>query len=575
MTDFKNVAISEIRPDPNQPRRFYDELAMQELTQSVKEKGILQPILIRPNGKGFILVCGERRFRAASAAGLDEMPAVIRQLTDEEALELQIIENLQRKDVHPMEEAIAFKSLIEKRTMSYEEIAKRIGKTIFYVRQRIHLNNLSPKWQKVVYANVITLANAFKIAALPEKDQTSLYDDIVNEDNIKNGRNIDVNDWKLREYKGDLSNASFPLDDTTLDKKMGACTTCKFNSAVASLFPEDAKNPHCNNTSCFKHKSDIQFDRELKNALEDPAVVLISTEYNPTQAVFEKYKKQGHSVLRKYQDYDSNLSVSDKPSLEDFDLDDYDSETERQKDFEDSVKSYNKDLAEQDKKLASGKLHKAFIVDGNDRGHYICVELKKGKKNIKPTAGASTSDVEIIDIASEIKRIQDREKRNKELDSEKVYAKVKEALPLHKGYIDNLSQLSDHELEAAGVAIWHSCSPDARKLLNKFSVFPKDNYTSAAKVLTALKGITHLGLNQAIRILITDKLIDASTSAGGNTTAITQIATEYFPEQVAAFTKEQKEISERRADRVSKKITQLNAQKKEITAKKLPATKKK
>jgi ParB family chromosome partitioning protein len=110
MTDFKTILLDDIHPDPNQPRKYYDALAMEELTQSVKEKGVLQPVLIRPNGNGYILVCGERRYRASKEAGLTDIPAVIRQLTDDEALELQIIENLQRKDVNPMEEGTAFQN---------------------------------------------------------------------------------------------------------------------------------------------------------------------------------------------------------------------------------------------------------------------------------------------------------------------------------------------------------------------------------------------------------------------------------------------------------------------------------
>jgi ParB family chromosome partitioning protein len=154
MSEFKLTPLKEIHPDPNQPRKFYDESAMQELIQSVKEKGILQPILVRPNGNGFVLVCGERRYRASVAAGLTEIPTVIRHLSDDEALELQIIENLQRKDVHPMEEAVAFKSLLDnkQKVHTLEEIAARVGKSEFYVRQRMKLNALTKDWQEVFYS---------------------------------------------------------------------------------------------------------------------------------------------------------------------------------------------------------------------------------------------------------------------------------------------------------------------------------------------------------------------------------------------------------------------------------------
>ena len=135
MTELKEVLIKDIHPDPNQPRRFYDEQAMDELTESIKDSGVIQPIVIRPNGKGYIIVCGERRYRAAlsvNAAFKDRntIPAVIRNLSDEEALQLQIVENLQRKDVHPMEEAVAFKSLLEKKQWSVNEIAPLLQKRL-------------------------------------------------------------------------------------------------------------------------------------------------------------------------------------------------------------------------------------------------------------------------------------------------------------------------------------------------------------------------------------------------------------------------------------------------------------
>ena len=109
LVQFLTIEISRIIPDPDQPRRFFDETALQELTESVKVNGVIQPIMLRPNGDvGYMVVCGERRYRASIAAGLTELPAVVRAFPHEQALELQLIENLQRKDVHPMEEAVAF-----------------------------------------------------------------------------------------------------------------------------------------------------------------------------------------------------------------------------------------------------------------------------------------------------------------------------------------------------------------------------------------------------------------------------------------------------------------------------------
>jgi ParB family chromosome partitioning protein len=181
MSEMKHLALSEIKPDPNQPRKYYDETAMKELVDSVKEKGVLQPILVRPakSGKGYTLVCGERRYRAAMSVHSDNItkstiPAVIRELNDEEALELQIIENLQRKDVHPLEEAVAFKSLLD-HGKEVKEVAARVGKSEFYVRQRMKLNALSKEWQKVFYAGRLSITTALTVALFDAKNQAELF----------------------------------------------------------------------------------------------------------------------------------------------------------------------------------------------------------------------------------------------------------------------------------------------------------------------------------------------------------------------------------------------------------------
>ncbi len=114
-SSFELISIAQIRADPNQPRKHFSEGDLQELIQSIQQHGILQPVLLRPTDSegNYQIVCGERRYRAALASGLTVIPATIRTLSDEEALEIQVIENLQRKDVLPMEEAVAFKLLRE------------------------------------------------------------------------------------------------------------------------------------------------------------------------------------------------------------------------------------------------------------------------------------------------------------------------------------------------------------------------------------------------------------------------------------------------------------------------------
>jgi ParB family chromosome partitioning protein len=433
MTDFKNIPLPDIHPDPNQPRKFYDDVAMAELTQSVKEKGVIQPIVIRPNGNGYILVVGERRYRASQAAGLADIPAVIRNLSDEDALELQIIENLQRKDVHPMEEAVAFKSLIERKNhaLTVEEIAIRVGKKPFFVRQRLKLNSLTKEWQEAYFHNLVSGSYMMAVSLLPEESQKALAKEEQLSAYAKEGRRINENTWSLNKYRGDLNKATFDLKDPSLSP-MGACTTCPFNSAVASLFPEDVKHPVCNKISDYALKTDEAFKRNFKLAKEDPATVLISRKYYVDQKEIAKFEKDGSRVY-KSGEYEI-LDVPEPPDVQEIREDDELSEEQKVKELEEETKRYEDAKAKFDKKVQGGKFIKGFcvIADRDEIGQTFYITLTKkgtGSPSSKATAakeeeGSLTAE----DINSEIERIRDREKRAKELDGEKVHTIVKEIL---------------------------------------------------------------------------------------------------------------------------------------------------
>jgi ParB family chromosome partitioning protein len=133
------VGIDKISPNPFQPRRSFDEAGLDELAASIREKGILQPLLVRRSGSGYQLIAGERRFRAAVKAGLHEIPALVRDVSDHEALQLALVENLQRQDLNAIEEAHAYKRLQEEFSLSQDEIAAQVGKSRPAVANSIRL----------------------------------------------------------------------------------------------------------------------------------------------------------------------------------------------------------------------------------------------------------------------------------------------------------------------------------------------------------------------------------------------------------------------------------------------------
>lgn len=571
MTDFKTIPLSEIHPDKNQPRKFYDATAMEELTQSIKEKGVLQPILIRPNGTGYLLVCGERRFKAATSAGLTDIPAVIRSLTDDEALELQIIENLQRKDIHPMEEAFAFASLIEHRQMNEEEVAARIGKKVFYVRQRLKLNSLTPEWQKLFFNSRLTLVDALKICVFEKKQQKELFDE------EGDSSTIELSNWTLAKYKGELEKAAFDTTDPTLQPKMGACTNCKFNSAVSLLFPEHSISPKCSNLTCFQNKTDVHYTREMAKAKEDPTVILISDEYNVNSMskAANALRKEGLEVLTK-SNY-SNTFAPDKPDYEDWledEGDDYKNDEERMEAFNKELQEYEQDQEKYQQKIATAKFQKAFLVDGDTKGRYVYVSVTKSKSSSNKNAAQETISTASID--EEIAGIKQRTKRAAELDDEKVYAQISDLLKNSKEFTSNKrdARLTREEITAAVVALHEAGSTDFRKLVKKrLSLNVSDYYrmtTGDVEKLTS-SGLTELGVNELMWHFILDKILlqnGASHKTSGKALAIYNITKHYHGDEVNKAEIEQKEKRAKREARAAQRIKALQEQKKETVIKK-------
>lgn len=174
------LPLAVIRPNPDQPRRRFDEAALVELAASIKKQGMLQPLLVRPRGEGYELVAGERRFRAAQMAGLDEVPVVVRELDDRTALELALVENLQREDLNPIEEALGYQRLVDM-GHAQSEIAEAVGKARSTVANALRLLQLDPDSQEALAAGRISAGHARALLMLPPEERSGLLARIVKE----------------------------------------------------------------------------------------------------------------------------------------------------------------------------------------------------------------------------------------------------------------------------------------------------------------------------------------------------------------------------------------------------------
>ncbi len=181
-----NVSMLDIKlitPNKEQPRKFFNEEKLQELTDSVREFGVLQPILVTKKNDGYIIVAGERRFRAAKNVGLKEMPVVIKDLTDKEILEIALIENLQRNDLNPIEEALGLQKLHDEFFLSFDDLAKRIGRSKGSISNTLSLLKLCKNVQDLVLNNKLKTSHARILLKInDEKVQYEVADEAIERD---------------------------------------------------------------------------------------------------------------------------------------------------------------------------------------------------------------------------------------------------------------------------------------------------------------------------------------------------------------------------------------------------------
>lgn len=163
--------LSDLRPNPYQPRKIFDEEGLKELADSIREHGVFQPIIVKKSIKGYDIIAGERRFRASKMVGLEKIPAIIRDFTDEQMMEIALLENLQRENLSVIEEALAYKAMIEHLNLTQDELSRRVGKSRSHITNIIGLLRLPSSVQQMVSENRITMGHARALSKLESDDE--------------------------------------------------------------------------------------------------------------------------------------------------------------------------------------------------------------------------------------------------------------------------------------------------------------------------------------------------------------------------------------------------------------------
>lgn len=227
----KQIPIAQISPNPDQPRKTFNETELNDLAESIREKGVLVPIILRAvQNKPYLyeIVAGERRYRAAQRAGLSEIPALVKTLSDKNAMEIALIENVQRENLNPIEEAEGYKNLMEKCGYELEDVSKLIGKSTSYIRNLMRINSLPESVKQLIKDGKISASHARTIAVSENPEQ--LAHDIIN-------NNLSVAETQKQVKNSTRSKTSRNIVKSTLDSEYVA----KIESKLSRHFDTEIK----------------------------------------------------------------------------------------------------------------------------------------------------------------------------------------------------------------------------------------------------------------------------------------------------------------------------------------------
>lgn len=248
-----DVSLSEIRKNPYQPRVEFDQEKLEELADSIGTHGVLQPIILRKSVKGYDIVVGERRFRASKIAGRDTIPAIVKELSDDDMMELAIIENLQREDLNPLEEAMSYRQLMEKRELTQAEVAERLGKSRPYIANMLRILNLPNSVKKLI--------NEKKLSGAHGRTLLSLKDPIAQEEAAKKAVSESMSVRALEQYVRSMQvpkKKKAPAEKPNFLLKHEGSLKEKFGTGV------EIKKTRNKGQISFEFKNEEEFNRLMK-----------------------------------------------------------------------------------------------------------------------------------------------------------------------------------------------------------------------------------------------------------------------------------------------------------------------
>jgi ParB family chromosome partitioning protein len=458
MSEIKLIPISLIRTNPNNPRQIVDKNSIIELSESIITCGVLQPITIRcinsnepQEDDKYELILGSRRLAASELAGLEVIPAIVRDMTDDEALDAMIIENLQRKDIEPLDEAKAFKLLLDK-GVDYPEIAIKLGKSEAFIRTRIKLNDLIGEFKDMLTANTILLSCAYELCKIEKNIQNAIYYDHYHNASPEN-------DWSrltVQELKTKLLSNFYSLKLVDFDTT--ECKTCIHNTTSSnSLFSEYNDN-NCTNISCFQKKKESYLRGVINDCINGNIPIMIKA---GNERMIAQLKELGvnEPVLYLSNSFDI-LTFPVEPDRETL-------KDSSEEEFQNFVDIYNKDMAVFDANCSALGYTKAYTIGLIKQGcKYLYYKLKEVAKVEEKTSNDTVKEVTVkteieksaeISEQEQIENLKKKDKRNHELMMNKIVEDTQKNL-LSSNYVEMSDVMADFEFVALNACLLYSSS---------------------------------------------------------------------------------------------------------------------
>lgn len=533
--EIQYINLKDILPSPTNPRQHFDQAKLEELALSITKYGVIQPITIRAkkgmDGK-FELVCGECRWKASTIAQRLTIPSIIRDLSDDEVLDLQFAENLDRQDVHAMDEAVTFKRMLNTGRYTTLDIAAKVNKGESFVAQRLSLNSLSSEFQKDFWEDKFLIGHAILFSRLTVLDQKELYKRFGGRNNYDTL--AETRDYIDRNIIRKLSAAPFKRDDAELVPFAGPCTTClKRSGCNTSLFIDYSDDDRCFDQGCFEKKVNAFVIRKAKITIEsNPEILLI---------------EGGH--------YGDKLDPAVKKAASDMKVKIFDTNSE--------IRSW----------ASTGYVPvKALMVSGTDAGKVKTVYVPgKGKNAVKGKTSKRTAE----HVQDEIDGVKDRQKRALELDQEKIWEKTKGMIDkpaLLKELIFDAPEVTECERNAMATAIILEIpSGEYREAAAKVVGIKGEFFYLELEQAKKIKGITNNQVWHLLRLLMLATLKNSGhpdKSAGPTMLMPVLKMDTYLGQKFTTIEDAQLDEAEKRIARADNRIAVLKAEKKELEGKK-------